>query len=826
MPWLSSWRAHRSAVLRERNLIEALEAAKLRKEATRRCRNCLTAYKIQMPGSGKYVCSYCGHISKRPILEVAGTIANSRLVTSGSGLSNNGAGTAPFRSVCQGNGPLTAWYRAAEKNRCAWFGESSHLAENCSLGQYFPVFISKAWFFMWRKVLGIGKLTTDGSPNLHGTSENMDDASRSRLDKARKKADKKKQARLQKELLEAEDRKQREEVALLVEERRKQRDELELLKQKESEATTEKEKETQKGRDNEKRIDKGTRKVGKPETNGHLDQGREHVAGPVHKVTKDAGDKLVMPANTFKEQVADNITTSKSSRGVVQDHVSKYKSTMDTISRLSFLKRTGTTAQKASGLAPKASSSPQSDGGSRSKKDDAHVGKSTTSSGSLSSSPRAAGATHVPDSAWKRAPWISAWVTGSKGLAAGDGDKTQKGALMSSGKRLEQDFDLGFKPSTNLSLLNKPSLSPVRGTAIQPPIAPPSNHADPLQQLFSTPSLFSPMNLCANVNYSSEQKLQNDTKHVFLPEHTFFEAQNFSQLADSFVPPFGSPSLQMVSDTKVSLPQPAFQSSYAQPNLVPQCSLISDTLYNSKPAYVAIPTVEIPPFDASHASDTAALKDAAIQSSLLSSVKVADLGSQTDKANVLTWESAHEEALQLPPLNTVEAFFDTDCFTSDLCLLSPQKTGSLKVKEDVLVEGVPGCDQSNLLSALDTSVRGWDDADGSQKVPAEFVDCITQEIMEDPVITADGHSYERTAIEKWLKHHDTSPKTGEVLPPPPGGSGVDKTLRPNHILRGQIIEYKERLARMSDLQLMGWPISSRDAGSFFNMTSSPSVLSF
>lgn len=47
------------------------------------------------------------------------------------------------------------------------------------------------------------------------------------------------------------------------------------------------------------------------------------------------------------------------------------------------------------------------------------------------------------------------------------------------------------------------------------------------------------------------------------------------------------------------------------------------------------------------------------------------------------------------------------------------------------------------------------------------------------------------------RHHDTSPMTGEVLPPPPGqdGSGVDKTLRPNHILRGQIIEYRERLAR-------------------------------
>jgi len=39
--------------------------------------------------------------------------------------------------------------------------------------------------------------------------------------------------------------------------------------------------------------------------------------------------------------------------------------------------------------------------------------------------------------------------------------------------------------------------------------------------------------------------------------------------------------------------------------------------------------------------------------------------------------------------------------------------------------------------------------------------------------------------------------TGEVMPPPPGGNmGVDKTLRPNHILRGQIIEYRENLSRL------------------------------
>ncbi len=31
--------------------------------------------------------------------------------------------------------------------------------------------------------------------------------------------------------------------------------------------------------------------------------------------------------------------------------------------------------------------------------------------------------------------------------------------------------------------------------------------------------------------------------------------------------------------------------------------------------------------------------------------------------------------------------------------------------------------------------------------------------MRDPVVCADGHSYERAVIEEWLQDHDTSPLT-------------------------------------------------------------------
>eukprot|EP00930_Biecheleria_cincta_P044380 TRINITY_DN30501_c0_g1_i2.p1 TRINITY_DN30501_c0_g1~~TRINITY_DN30501_c0_g1_i2.p1 ORF type:complete len:873 (+),score=173.18 TRINITY_DN30501_c0_g1_i2:167-2620(+) len=69
-------------------------------------------------------------------------------------------------------------------------------------------------------------------------------------------------------------------------------------------------------------------------------------------------------------------------------------------------------------------------------------------------------------------------------------------------------------------------------------------------------------------------------------------------------------------------------------------------------------------------------------------------------------------------------------------------------------------------------------------VPEEFRCCITRELMEQPVITSDGHTYERAAIAKWLEDHGTSPKTGQELP--------DKVLRPNHALRTQIIAFREK----------------------------------
>lgn len=49
------------------------------------------------------------------------------------------------------------------------------------------------------------------------------------------------------------------------------------------------------------------------------------------------------------------------------------------------------------------------------------------------------------------------------------------------------------------------------------------------------------------------------------------------------------------------------------------------------------------------------------------------------------------------------------------------------------------------------------------KIRDEFICPITYELMRDPVVASDGHTYERAAIEKWLKHHQISPRNGEPM---------------------------------------------------------------
>ena len=63
-----------------------------------------------------------------------------------------------------------------------------------------------------------------------------------------------------------------------------------------------------------------------------------------------------------------------------------------------------------------------------------------------------------------------------------------------------------------------------------------------------------------------------------------------------------------------------------------------------------------------------------------------------------------------------------------------------------------------------------------------FVCPISFDIMQDPVICVDGHSYDRKNIEAWLKLNNSSPLTGEEL--------SSRTLTPNITLKKSIEEWK------------------------------------
>ena len=62
-----------------------------------------------------------------------------------------------------------------------------------------------------------------------------------------------------------------------------------------------------------------------------------------------------------------------------------------------------------------------------------------------------------------------------------------------------------------------------------------------------------------------------------------------------------------------------------------------------------------------------------------------------------------------------------------------------------------------------------------------FTCSISQEKMLDPVICADGHTYERSQIELWLQTNNTSPKTNLPL--------QNKTLIPNLALKAAIVAF-------------------------------------
>lgn len=74
---------------------------------------------------------------------------------------------------------------------------------------------------------------------------------------------------------------------------------------------------------------------------------------------------------------------------------------------------------------------------------------------------------------------------------------------------------------------------------------------------------------------------------------------------------------------------------------------------------------------------------------------------------------------------------------------------------------------------------------GATDPPYDYLCPITLELMEDPVMTSDGDTYEKDAIEQWFSRgNNTAPRTGAVLP--------NLNLVRNNALRRAIETWKEQ----------------------------------
>ena len=88
-----------------------------------------------------------------------------------------------------------------------------------------------------------------------------------------------------------------------------------------------------------------------------------------------------------------------------------------------------------------------------------------------------------------------------------------------------------------------------------------------------------------------------------------------------------------------------------------------------------------------------------------------------------------------------------------------------------------------------TSTTTTNTATTTATVPVEYLCRLSKQLMNDPVICADGETYEKMAIEQWIADHNNmkkkllSPVTGKEMPHP--------FLTPNFSIKTLIVAFRE-----------------------------------
>lgn len=160
--------------------------------------------------------------------------------------------------------------------------------------------------------------------------------------------------------------------------------------------------------------------------------------------------------------------------------------------------------------------------------------------------------------------------------------------------------------------------------------------------------------------------------------------------------------------------------------------------------------------------------------------------SEDDSLPVLDCVSNNTSALPIPEAALVRM---EGTNTSNSCEWSCQACTFLHANADTecIMCGTPRAEEARPFegkTGMASAVRGT--GAGELEPPDGSICPITDEIMEDPVICCDGHSYDRNGIEQWLATHTTSPLTGAEL--------ESKQVVPNHALRKVIQEWLARQA--------------------------------
>ena len=138
---------------------------------------------------------------------------------------------------------------------------------------------------------------------------------------------------------------------------------------------------------------------------------------------------------------------------------------------------------------------------------------------------------------------------------------------------------------------------------------------------------------------------------------------------------------------------------------------------------------------------------------------------QTDLVRQLKNMPCYGELRELSEMHGAEDVLKELCIVAGK-LLDPYDTALYKAisrNVDLFVELLESSDNGNDNGNVGGGAAAFADAVDSNDVPRAFTCPITCALLGDPVLAADGHSYERAALMTWFESRHSSPMTGAPM---------------------------------------------------------------